>query len=41
LSINSVVAINANSYIVFRVQEGTLYNRTNDRFNQFSIELIG
>lgn len=39
--LNSVVAINANSYIVFRVQEGTIYNRTGDRFNQFSIELIG
>ena len=39
--LNSVVAINANSYIVFRVQEGTLYNRSGDRFNQFSIELIG
>jgi hypothetical protein len=37
----SVVTISANSYIVFRVQEGTLYNQSGDRFNQFSIELIG
>ena len=40
-SINSVVSLNANDYIVFRLQSGSLYNGTTDRFNQFSIELIG
>ena len=39
--INSVVSLNANDYIVFRLMSGGLYNASNDRFNQFSIELIG
>ena len=39
MSLNSVVSLNANDYIVF-VIEGTLYNATNDRFNQFTIEMI-
>lgn len=41
MSINSVVSLNANDYIVFRLEEGNLYNLTQDRFNQFSIEMIG
>lgn len=40
LSINSVVQLNANDYIVFRLFAGTLYNQSSDRFNQFSIERI-
>jgi len=41
MSIDSVVSLNANDYIVFYLSAGTLYNLTNDRFNQFSIELVG
>ena len=40
-AIDSVVSLNANDYIVFRIQQGTLYNNSSDRFNQFSIQLIG
>jgi hypothetical protein len=40
-SLNSVVSLSANDYIVFYLYAGTLYNASNDRFNQFSIELIG
>lgn len=39
--LNSVVALSANDYIVFYLKDGTLYNQATDRFNQFSIELIG
>jgi hypothetical protein len=39
--INSVVELNANDYIVFRLFQGQIYNQSADRFNQFSIELIG
>lgn len=39
-SINSIISLNAGDYVVFRVHEGTLYNQTNDRFNQFSIRLV-
>jgi len=39
--INSVVYLAANDYIVFKLHQGALYNQTSDRFNQFSIELIG
>jgi hypothetical protein len=39
--IDSVVEINSGGYIVFRILAGRLYNQTSDRFNQFSIELIG
>ena len=41
LSLISVVPLNANDYIIFYIAEGTLYNATNDRFNQFTIEMIG
>jgi hypothetical protein len=41
LSLDSVVSLNANDYIVFYLLEGNLYNLTQDRFNQFSIEMIG
>lgn len=40
LSIDSVVELNANDYIVFRVAGGILFNSSADRFNQFSIERI-
>lgn len=39
--INSIVSLNANDYIVFYLAGGTLYNQSVDKFNQFSIELIG
>ena len=39
--IDSVIPMSAGDYIVFRLISGTLYNNTNDRFNQFSIHLIG
>jgi hypothetical protein len=39
-SLNSVVSLNANDYIVFYLQAGSLYNASSDRFNQFSIEMI-
>ena len=41
VTIDSVVSLNANDYIVFRINQGTLYNFTSDRFTQFSIQLIG
>ena len=41
MSLNSIVSLSANDYIVFYLYAGTLYNASNDRFNQFSIELIG
>ena len=40
MSINSVVNLSANDYIVFYLSEGELYNAFNDRFNQFTIERI-
>ena len=40
MSINSVVNLSANDYIVFYLSEGDLYNASNDRFNQFAIERI-
>jgi hypothetical protein len=39
-SINSVTSLNAGDYVVFRLQQGGLYNQSNDRFNQFSIRLV-
>ena len=39
-SINSVVSLNADDYIVYRLFSGSLYNGTNDRFNTFSIARI-
>ncbi len=39
--INSIVSLNANDYIVFYLASGSLYNQTTDKFNQFTIELIG
>jgi hypothetical protein len=40
LNINSVVQLNANDYIVFRQNSGSIYNASSDRFNQFTIERI-
>lgn len=40
MSLNSVVSLNANDYIVFYLYAGTLYNSSGDRFNQFTIERI-
>jgi hypothetical protein len=40
LSINSIVSLNANDYIVFRLLAGHMYNIPADRFNQFTIERI-
>ncbi len=40
MSINSVVNLSANDYIVFYLFEGELWNSTSDRFNQFTIERI-
>ena len=39
--INSVVSLSANDYVVFKLFQGTLYSTPGDRFNQFSIQLIG
>lgn len=40
LSFNSILPMNANDYIVFYLASGALYNATNDRFNQFTIEQV-
>jgi hypothetical protein len=40
LSLNSLVQLNANDYVVFYLASGVLYNASNDRFNQFSIEMV-
>lgn len=40
INLNSVVSLNQNDYIVFYLTEGSLYNQSVDRFNQFSIEMI-
>jgi hypothetical protein len=40
MSINSVVNLSANDYIVFYLLEGELFNATIDMFNQFTIERI-
>lgn len=40
-SIDTVVQLNANDYVVYYLHAGTIYNNTSDRFNQFSIERIG
>lgn len=39
-SMDSIVQLNANDYVVFYLSAGTIYNNTTDRFNQFSIERI-
>lgn len=41
LCLDSVVSLAANDYIVFKLHQGRIYNQNTDRFNQFSIELIG
>ena len=41
LCIDSTLLLQANDYIVFRLQQGQMYNLSNDRFTQFSIQLIG
>ena len=38
--LNSVVTLAANDYIVFYLSQGALYNKSSDRFTQFSIEKI-
>lgn len=40
MNLNTVVSLSANDYIVFYLYQGTLYNQSTDRFNQFSIEMI-
>lgn len=40
LTLDSVVSLNANDYIVFYIYAGGIYNGSSDRFNQFSIEMI-
>lgn len=40
-SIDSIIPMSSGDYIVFRLQSGSLYNQSTDRFNQFSIQLIG
>jgi microcystin-dependent protein len=40
LSLNSVISLSANDFVVFYVAEGVMYNNPGDRFNQFSIEMI-
>lgn len=39
-SLNSIVSLNANDYIVFYLFAGSLYNLSSDRFNQFTIEQV-
>ena len=41
MDLHSVVQLNVGDWIVFYLQAGALYNSSNDRFNQFSIERIG
>jgi hypothetical protein len=41
MNINSVFNLSANDYIVFYLSAGSIYTASSDRFNQFSIELIG
>lgn len=40
MDIHSVIPLNAGDWVVFYLYGGALYNATNDRFNQFSIEMI-
>lgn len=40
LSLDSVVSLGANDYIIFYLYSGTLYNSPGDLFNQFTIEKI-
>lgn len=40
LCLNSVIAMEAGDYIVFYLQLGSLYNKSTDQFNDFSIEMI-
>ena len=40
MSIDSVVSLNANDYIVFYLAAPSLYDNSGDRFNQFTIEMI-
>lgn len=39
-SINSVVSLKENDYVVYYLFGGALYNQASDKFNQFSIEMI-
>lgn len=40
MSLDSIVSLNANDYIVFYLAAPGLYDNSGDRFNQFSIERI-
>ena len=40
LCLNSVIAMEAGDFIVFYLQVGSLYNKSSDQFNDFSIEMI-
>ena len=40
MSLDSVVSLNANDYIVFYLAAPALYDNASDRFNQFTIEMI-
>jgi hypothetical protein len=40
LHLESVIPLSANDYIVFYLSAGGVYNSTDDRFNQFTIERI-
>lgn len=39
-SLNSIVSLSANDYIVFRLYAGVLHNNSGDKFNQFTIERL-
>ena len=41
LNLNSVVNFTAGDYFTFKVHQGTLFNKTTDRFTQFSVEFLG
>lgn len=40
MNLNSIVSLNSGDWIVFYLLDGSLYNSSNDRFNQFTIEMI-
>lgn len=40
VSINSIIPLTTSDYIVFYLEDGSLYNSSSDRFNQFTIERI-
>jgi hypothetical protein len=40
MSLDSVVSLSANDYVVFFLAAPALYDNSGDRFNQFTIERI-